>query len=571
MDKPRLSNKAVPAFWWHWCGSAWNNRERFLMPLIRLNPSSALRWCHFVLFGLVLMPLITKAGCDRPLFGNDRQVLQIGSIERQFRIFYPTDYSANAHNPLVILLHGWGGNENSFLNQDALRRTADARGVVLVAPRGLGSGAPDFANNSWTFSGSDTGVTEAGMPICDATLTPDYRYPSCKASKIAVTTCAWTHCQGQSHTDIDFLVELLALLETQQCIDSDRLYLMGGSNGGNFVWDVARAPRLSNKLAAVASWIGLPHKSYLTPATAAALPPALLITGTKDKTDPPGDWDDFTVTTTSNQTDRYFYESASATIRAWSAASGCPVGAVAAPVAAPSPFDCRAYCPGARQDVPALDCRLEMGHEYREDDAWPLTLDFFLSRHRKRGAFAGTDGDGDGVADSSDAFPLDATETMDSDDDGVGNNSDLDDDNDGFTDEQELADGTDPLNRFSCRSGCFSFDVDESLQAQPLTDGLLVIRHLFGFSGDSLTSGAVSGEASRGSSEAIASYLTDADSQLDVDGDGESKPLTDGLLLIRYLFGFSGDSLISGAIGSGAERDTAAEVEAYIEERVPVQ
>jgi len=37
------------------------------------------------------------------------------------------------------------------------------------------------------------------------------------------------------------------------------------------------------------------------------------------------------------------------------------------------------------------------------------------------------------------------------------------------------------------------------------------------------------------------------------------------------LFGFSGDSLISGAIGTGAERDTAEKVEAYIQERVPVQ
>ena len=125
------------------------------------------------------------------------------------------------------------------------------------------------------------------------------------------------------------------------------------------------------------------------------------------------------------------------------------------------------------------------------------------------------------------------------------------------------------MSRFSCKSGCFSFDADESLKAQPLTDGLLVIRHLFGFSGDSLTSGAVSSDASRDSSDTIASYLTDADSQLDIDGDGESKPLTDGLLLIRYLFEFSGDSLISGAIGSGAERDTADEVEAYIAERVP--
>ena len=109
----------------------------------------------------------------------------------------------------------------------------------------------------------------------------------------------------------------------------------------------------------------------------------------------------------------------------------------------------------------------------------------------------------------------------------------------------------------------------KAYKAQPLTDGLLVIRHLFGFSGDALTSGAVASDASRNASEVIASYLTEADSQLDIDGDGESKPLTDGLLLIRYLFGFSGDSLISGAIGADATRNTAEAVEAYVKERVP--
>ena len=350
-----------------------------------LNLLSARRWREIAIVGLLLAPLLSDASCDRPKFTDGLQAHQIGSMERYFRIVYPASYSDKAHNPLVILLHGWGGDEDSFLDQDALRRTADARGVVLVAPRGLGSGAPDFGYNSWAFSGSGTGVTEAGLPICDTERTPDYRYPSCKASSVSKTTCAWTHCQTQSHTDFDFLVALLTRLETEQCIDSDRLYLMGGSNGGNLIWDVAREPRLGNKLAAIASWIGLPHQSYLAPAKAAALPPALLITGTKDKTDPPGAWDDFGVTITSNQTDRYFYESASATIRAWSTASGCRVGAVAAPVDAPAPFDCRAYCPGERQNVRALDCRLEMGHEYREADAWPLTLDFFLSRHRQQG------------------------------------------------------------------------------------------------------------------------------------------------------------------------------------------
>ena len=93
------------------------------------------------------------------------------------------------------------------------------------------------------------------------------------------------------------------------------------------------------------------------------------------------------------------------------------------------------------------------------------------------------------------------------------------------------------------------------------------VDDLFSFSGDSLTSG----QAGRDSADAITGYLTDADSDLDIDGGSESKPLSDGLLLIRYLFGFSDDSLISGAIGDEAEQDTAEEVEAYIEERSPVQ
>ncbi len=38
---------------------------------------------------------------------------------------------------------------------------------------------------------------------------------------------------------------------------------------------------------------------------------------------------------------------------------------------------------------------------------------------------------------------------------------------------------------------------------------------------------------------------------LDVDGDGALAPLTDGLLLLRYLFGFSGATLTTGALGGG--------------------
>jgi ferredoxin len=190
------------------------------------------------------------------------------------------------------------------------------------------------------------------------------------------------------------------------------------------------------------------------------------------------------------------------------------------------------------------------------------------SGSRPSGAF--NDSDGDSVEDAADNCPNVANpEQRDLNGDGEGDVCDDDIDGDGAFNDEEVAAGTDPLDASSCGAVCFSFDVDQSLKAQPLTDGLLVIRHLFGFSGDSLTSGAVASDASRDSSEAIASYLTDADAQLDIDGDSESKPLTDGLLLIRYLFGFSGDSLVSGAIGSDARRSTAEAVEAYIKERAP--
>jgi hypothetical protein len=48
------------------------------------------------------------------------------------------------------------------------------------------------------------------------------------------------------------------------------------------------------------------------------------------------------------------------------------------------------------------------------------------------------DTDGDGVKDSKDDLPLDPTETLDSDHDGIGDNTETDDDNDGYSDEDEI-------------------------------------------------------------------------------------------------------------------------------------
>ena len=110
----------------------------------------------------------------------------------------------------------------------------------------------------------------------------------------------------------------------------------------------------------------------------------------------------------------------------------------------------------------------------------------------------------------------------------------------------------------------FDFDIDEDGQAQPLTDGLLMIRHLFGFSGTALTNGAVAAGAERREAAEIESYLTENSAALDIDGDGKALPLTDGLLIIRYLFGFSGNALVQGAIAADAKIKQATEVEAQL-------
>ena len=57
------------------------------------------------------------------------------------------------------------------------------------------------------------------------------------------------------------------------------------------------------------------------------------------------------------------------------------------------------------------------------------------------------DSDGDGTSDAFDDLPLNASEQVDTDADGIGNNTDTDDDGDGVGDVQEVSDGTDPLDR----------------------------------------------------------------------------------------------------------------------------
>lgn len=57
----------------------------------------------------------------------------------------------------------------------------------------------------------------------------------------------------------------------------------------------------------------------------------------------------------------------------------------------------------------------------------------------------------------------------------------------------------------------------------------------------------------------------DVSSSMDADGNSEVDPLTDGILLMRYQFGFTGATLIAGAVGAGCTRCDATSILSYLQ------
>jgi hypothetical protein len=93
-----------------------------------------------------------------------------------------------------------------------------------------------------------------------------------------------------------------------------------------------------------------------------------------------------------------------------------------------------------------------------------------------------------------------------------------------------------------------NLDIDENGTHNALTDGLLIIRALFGFQGSALIDHAVTASSKRKTSEEILNYIHSdvCMAALDIDFNGTVDALTDGIIILRYLFGAEGMDLIQG-------------------------
>jgi hypothetical protein len=114
-----------------------------------------------------------------------------------------------------------------------------------------------------------------------------------------------------------------------------------------------------------------------------------------------------------------------------------------------------------------------------------------------------------------------------------------------------------------------TLDIDANGELDALTDGLLALRHFFGFSGPTLVSGATASSCGRCAAADITSYLNGLGLVLDIDDTmnvGDPDALTDGLLILRFLFGFTGAALTNGAVAMDCgTRCSSADILTYLQ------
>jgi subtilisin family serine protease/subtilisin-like proprotein convertase family protein len=113
----------------------------------------------------------------------------------------------------------------------------------------------------------------------------------------------------------------------------------------------------------------------------------------------------------------------------------------------------------------------------------------------------------------------------------------------------------DPINAFVGLGP--NLDVDGNGQARFLSDGLTILRFLAGFRSQALINATVDPNGLRADADDIEAALGAArDLFLDVDGNGVAQALTDGLMILRFLAGFQGDAITAGTVDLTGTRNT---------------
>jgi para-nitrobenzyl esterase len=132
--------------------------------------------------------------------------------EMPYRLYVPESYDPSRKYPLVVALHGYGGNQDYFFNSvHDLRALSDKHGFILVAPMG-------YSISGWY-----------GAPLSVPGSTPRANVPQVPLKPVAEERRE----RDLSEADV---MNVLAIVRKEYSIDPSRIYLMGHSMGGMGAW-----------------------------------------------------------------------------------------------------------------------------------------------------------------------------------------------------------------------------------------------------------------------------------------------------------------------------------------------
>ena len=105
-------------------------------------PAHLPRWNTLLLrlaLGAILgcLPALSGAAGLQPGATSEHD-LKAGGLNRSYRLYLPANYRANAAAPLLLALHGGFGTGKNMEEISALDRVADARGIIVAYPDGIG-------------------------------------------------------------------------------------------------------------------------------------------------------------------------------------------------------------------------------------------------------------------------------------------------------------------------------------------------------------------------------------------------------------------------------------------------
>ena len=177
---------------------------------------------------------------DKPSTGDQRRSYHFDAAgqDMPYRMYVPSNYDGSRPYPLVVVLHGGGGDENGVFENSTLRDVAEARRVVLVAPLGysrfggFGDIYPVMLSKAVAQQARELKTRSAQAGAADkpgAPARPDQ--PAAPDDIVEVPANQLIEARAGQLSEQD-VMNVVSRVEAEYWTDPRRVYLMGNSMGG---------------------------------------------------------------------------------------------------------------------------------------------------------------------------------------------------------------------------------------------------------------------------------------------------------------------------------------------------